>query len=132
MVIIDRREARNIHEELDELLKKWSETKEYSCGVTKLRYNSSGITVTVQLNANSDGDFEKDQFERNCRSFDLLPEDYKATFTCRDRAYELVGINPRSYKYPFIGENTLGTRYKFGNRILDQIKEQRKEAVNEG
>jgi hypothetical protein len=56
---------------------------------------------------------EAKDFKRFCGRFGLQPTDLNKTFTSRGTTYKIVGLKPNSYKFPVIGENDRGTRYKF-------------------
>ncbi len=59
----------------------------------------------------------KDEFERSAFLFNLSQADYGKDFSYGGRQYKLVGLKPRSPKYPIIGERD-GGRYKLPERAV--------------
>ena len=48
-----------------------------------------------------------------CHQFGLLTTDFGRTFKHRSSTFTVIGIKPRSPKYPVLAQNTRGKVYKF-------------------
>jgi len=75
-------------------------------------------SVTFKLEISEKGENGEEpaemEFRQWCNLFGLKPEDYGATFTYGGKTFKLVEICPTRPKYPFVGENAQGKRYKLG------------------
>jgi len=56
---------------------------------------------------------EAQDFRRYADMFGLKPDDLGRTFLSRGRQFTIVGLLARSKRYPVLGQNGRGTRYKF-------------------
>jgi len=54
--------------------------------------------------------------------FGISEKDYGKAFMSNGSRYTLVGLKPSRPKYPVIGMSARGTRYKFQEAVLTQIK----------
>ena len=61
---------------------------------------------------------QEKEFEKYAGLFDLSRSDYRRSFLSDGDIYFLVALKPRNRKYPVIGENQNGTRYKFPRNVL--------------
>lgn len=81
-----------------------------------------GSNVTSKLTVSVESyDADKEEFRANCYKYGLTATDFGAEFTSQGETYKLVGIKPRSRKYPFVGERVDGKKYKFTKHIVSQI-----------
>lgn len=64
-------------------------------------YDSFHCKLEAKSGASKE-DVMKREFERDCGSVGLYPEDYGQTFEQRGVKYEIVGIDLRKRKYPII------------------------------
>lgn len=79
----------------------------------------SDDTFTTKLKIALAGvDVAKKEWDRYCYRFGLKPEDYGSMFESRGTTFKVVGLKPKSRRYPIIGENDNGMRYKFPATIL--------------
>ena len=67
------------------------------------------------------GDPAQRDFARHAGLFDLKNEDYHRPFISDGTMFRLVALKPRNPKYPVIGENQNGTRYKFPRDVLRNL-----------
>lgn len=88
------------------------------------RYNSENYrcsyTFRVPRDQAKDGD--RAEFELYCHVFDLSPEHFGAKIVSGGKTFELCGFKPQNRKYPVIGRDAQGKRYKFPQSILDQLR----------
>ncbi|GHC46522.1 SprT-like domain-containing protein [Roseibacillus persicicus] len=94
------------------------------CGLTlsagKSQYSSTEATVGICVSLEpADGlDPEERLFREYAPLFGLTEHDYRRNFHSNGEPFQLVGLKPRNRKYPLIGENAKGTRYKFPLEVL--------------
>lgn len=90
--------------------------------IGSIRYDSSQFTsrlTAVHLSDEVDPDNKKDVqkalFEANCdKMWPPIPKElYGKKFTHSGTTFTVIGVKPRSKKYPIIAENKNGTSYKF-------------------
>lgn len=90
--------------------------------------------VTFRLRVELEGfDRERHEFEENCWQLNLEPEHYGAEFVyARDR-YKLVGVKPRSPKWPIVAERVSGPqggkRFKLPQVVVSLVKDQHRRAA---
>ena len=65
--------------------------------------DSNGETITEEMA----------DFKSHAQHYGLLPEDLGRRFVFQGQSFELCGLNRKSRKYPFIGQSSDGTQYKF-------------------
>jgi len=75
------------------------------------RFSSNNVTFKVTLSVKSDtGEVLKPEvlaFKEHAVSFGLSADDFGKQFQTNDRkTYEIVGLAPRSWKYPVLCKNT--------------------------
>lgn len=58
---------------------------------------------------------EAEDFKRHAAHFGLEPTYLHCKFMVNGSEYEIIGLKPRSYKYPILGKNHTGT-YKFSTQ----------------
>lgn len=61
------------------------------------------------------------EFERHAPAFGLKGEDYRRPFRSLGKKYILVALKPRNPKYPIIGLDAKGRRYKFSHDVLKKL-----------
>jgi len=84
--------------------------------------NSFNIKLEVTL-AGDKSEAEQIQWDKSCYLFSLKPEHYGQTVQHGDGTFKLVGLKPRSPKYPLIAERLdNGQRYKLA--ISNSMKTQ--------
>ena len=64
---------------------------------------------------------EERNFERHAGLFGLVANDLRRVFLSNGERFQLVALKPRNRKYPVIGENENGTRYKFPRDVLEKL-----------
>lgn len=78
-------------------------------------------SVTFKVECLLEGfDKAKDQFEECAHLFDLTKDDYGRDFNFRGRTFKLVGLKPRSPKFPIIGFRA-GKRWKLPEGALESL-----------
>lgn len=61
------------------------------------------------------------EFAKQAELFGLDARDYRRVFLSDGEPFHLVALRPRNPKYPIIGENENGTRYKFTRDVLRNL-----------
>ena len=90
---------------------------------TKAGFNESTLEIGLQLTPSkgADGSPEEREFALIAPAFGLTEEDYQRTFVHVGKVFSLVAFKPRNRKYPVIGINHEGQRYKFPLSVLDSL-----------
>lgn len=85
----------------------------------------TGDTVSFKTTVAVDGyDGDREEFRANCYKYGLSATHFGAEFTSQGETYELVGIKPRSRKFPFVGKSkSSGKKYKFGKFVATRLLE---------
>jgi len=72
------------------------------------------LSVTVANPSQKIQGATANDFNTYCGIYGLVPSDLGKTFRgLSGDAYKLVGLKPKSHKFPFIGERADGKRFKF-------------------
>lgn len=115
---IDRPTVRMLRHELESTLKEFGSKYGLTIDVGSIRFSDEDFTTKVKVSCGSSGDAAKREFERYAWKFGLKKDDYGRDFTHGGTRFTVVGIKPRSRRYPIIGVNGNGTRYKFPASVL--------------
>ena len=98
--------------------------EEFGIAISLGSMSFSGTETTARLKMIAVGDNAKEgesiedskariEFEENAWRFDLKPEHFGQVVTIRGETFEIVGIKPRSRKYPVLGKSKAnGSVYK--------------------
>lgn len=54
----------------------------------------------------------------DCWRFDLTPKQFGSVFSFQQKKYTVVGLKPRSTRFPILGRNEAGKTYKFPAEVL--------------
>ena len=66
---------------------------------------------------------DRAEFALHAHLFGLTAEDFGKTFTSsRGESFVLAGLKPRNSKYPIIGKDVAGQRYKFPSEVLKGLR----------
>ena len=119
---IDRATCRRLRPQLQaSLTEEFTEATGLKAEVGSGTY--SDVSVTFKVTLSIEGyDAGRSNFERCCEAFDLSASDYGREFTVAGRTYKLVGLKPRSPKFPIVGEFN-GQRYKLPERYIAELTE---------
>lgn len=118
---LDRATVLNLQARMLEQLRPLADELGLTLSAGKSQFTSTEATVGIRIAvAPTDGVTPEERlFRENAPFFGLGDEDYRRTFLSGGQAFQLVGLKPRNRKYPLIGENGSGTRYKFPFEVLD-------------
>lgn len=105
-------------------------SKEHGIEITgsKGRFNEHECDLTLRFTLSSAPNREQRQqhdFERLANQFGLTSSHYFFPFNVNGQQFRLSGFKPNNRKYPIIGVDERGQKYKFELSILEQIKDQR-------
>ena len=93
---------------------------------SKGRFSSTDCEITIKFSLpknGDDSDQERREFESQAGVFGLTAGHYKQTFIVNNKHFKLIGIKLSNRKYPIIGIDESGTKYKFEPSVLDSILE---------
>ena len=88
----------------------------HSCG--NIRFNAESYSTKLTISVGDVMDAKRAEFARHCRKFGLVPEDFNRTFTHAGTEFTVVGIKPKSRKYPILASNNDGDVFKFPTGVL--------------
>jgi len=78
-----------------------------------ISYGDDHFSLRLKANVGSDvSEIAKKDWNKYAVLFGLTEDDFGATFKYGGETYKIVGIKPRSKKYPLIVENEKGKKYK--------------------
>ena len=90
------------------------------------RYTETDATFKLEVSAISeDGEVltaEAQAFRRNASLYGLEPDDLGMEFSSRGEAFTLIGLRPRSRKYPMVGRRSDGKVFKFSEEAMVRHK----------
>ena len=119
---MDKAEVGIIRSELNTILAKYGEEKGIQFEIGSISYSSTGFTT--KLNATTgESKEEADQVNwgKNCWAVGLDRNDFGKHIEYDRDVYKLVGIKPRSTKYPIVVQNVrTGKRYKFTKSMVQR------------
>ena len=130
---INRQSIKVVHEFAEEALKTVAQRLGLDLQAKGGSFDPAGGTYTPKFVFSLPGS-EDMSFARDCeyvytivdgRPESLQPTDLGAWFEYGLTKYKLVGLNPKAPKYPIIGENEHGKRFKFGRNVVQKIIENR-------
>jgi len=127
MTTLDRKQVKEIVEEIDDVLQTYAEVKGVQLKVTNTRFSDVEFTtkITVVM-AETKGEAERISFEKNAPLLRLEKTDYGATVDLYGQIYNIVGANPKRRKYPLTGERD-GKKFKLplNDYVRQEIEKQR-------
>ena len=115
--------ARQFHNEFDAFMKQFAENHGLAFKANNAKYTSDGFRTKVEFIVPTfvGMSAEETNWNKYCRNFGFTAEDFgrKLKMPRGNDVYEIVGINPRNYKYPIILKNlTDDRRYKYTANIV--------------
>ena len=87
-------------------------------GTTRFSTTSLEVGYTFAIGNDQVESGDRAEFAMHARVFDLSADDYGRTFSTPRGRFTLVGLKPRNRKYPVIGLDARGRRYKFPTDVL--------------
>jgi hypothetical protein len=89
------------------------------------RFSPSNATVKLKISCiNKGGEVlskEAEDFKQDCWKFGLQPEDLGKSFRSNVKEWKVVGLLPRSRKYPVLCERLPdGKRFKFPAKVVEE------------
>lgn len=90
-----------------------------------MRYSNNvtgQLTLELAVIGENGESAEQVNFNQTAMMFGLKSSDYERRFRYAGQAYQLVGLKPRSPKYPIIGRDIYsGKTFKFPRRALENL-----------
>ena len=113
MTTVDRALCRTIRTDAEEALAAVAAKHGLSLKFGAGRFDSTTYTLKVDFVAPTEDGIPSD-FARHAPLFGLTADDYGKMVTMRGETYTIVGIKPRSHKYPILMKRTKdGKTYKW-------------------
>lgn len=98
-----------IREDMEAALKKVGETYGVKFDVGRMTYGRDNFSVKVEaieVNGESDEDFEKLNWNRSAVMYGFSEEDFGKTVCLRGEQFIVCGINVKSRKYPILANRS--------------------------
>ena len=117
---LNRPSVELLRNKIEELLKPIEEEFNIKVSLNGGRFSNTMYNPKIELSIiNDEGGIaetkERTDYKRNCVFFDLKEEYLDQSFTVAGTEYLVVGLKPRSRKYPIIAKDTRSNKsYKFG------------------
>ena len=88
------------------------------------RWNTQSYHCGYEIRMSPDNAAEGDRadFATHAHLFSLSADDFGRRFTSNKKTFALVGFKPQNRKYPVIGRDDAGTRYKFPAAVLESLE----------
>jgi len=123
---LTRTDVRKYRDELDEALQEYGKKKGVQISVGHISFGTNDFTAKLHVVvAGSKDEAEKMLFAKNAELFGLEKDDYGLVIDMHGEDIKIVGLKPKSSKYPLIAEKN-GKRYKY--KLSDFVREQIKKA----
>jgi len=116
---ITKQDCRKLRDELNSELADLARKYGLKINAGNASYTDNSVTFKVECLI-AGFDKGRDEFNRHAFMFHLKAEQFGSDFVFGGRAYKLVGLKPRSPKYPIIGERG-GSRYKLPEASVASI-----------
>ena len=134
--MLTRDQVRNLRENLQEHLDELNEQLGYKLTLGSCSYGGNIATFKLECAAlNDDGGSETKQqqdFRLNADRFGVPANALGYSFSFRGKTYKIVGMKPRSYKWPFLAEDANGRVFKFPPEIIKSSLESLKTSQKKG
>lgn len=109
----DRSTVKQIRELLESTLSEKLGELGLSADIGSIRFGDSDFSCKLSVGLGSKDDAAQREWDKNAFKFGLKSEDFGKTFGYNNDLYEIVGIKPKSRKYPILGKDSAGKTYKF-------------------
>lgn len=124
---MNRQKVKQLRNEMDKVLAELGEKHGLGIKVGNISFDDRGFTAKVEAieadNPQDQESIDRARFERDVKAvYGLEKDDFHREFNYNGTTFKIVGVKPRSTKYPVIGENANGTRYKFILRAVKNSK----------
>ena len=119
---MDRDKCRMIRDVLNEELQACAEKLGLVISIGNATYTDTNVTFKVECaEISEDGTVmnkEASDFKSGAYLYGLEPEDFGREFESNGKVFKIVGLKARSRKYPVIGEDVQGKRFKFPETVV--------------
>lgn len=127
--------VQNLRIELNTLLAEFANKHGITASLGNARFTPSNVNWKFTLvspgagtsdGSTPTGDIYALNFLNKCHLYGMKKDDLNKTILLRGKLNKIVGLNPRSYKYPIICENRNGTRYIYSDtEVLNALNNMR-------
>jgi len=118
----DRQNLKDVRRKLDEALAVLTKETGVRFSVGNIRFTENTFRTRLEANVGGSSEAKEDKrydtglsmfgISRGLRGV-LTDADIGATFKFGGKAYKIVGVKPRSHKFPILGQDARGKTYKF-------------------
>lgn len=113
-----------IREEILAVIQSAAEARGITFSANKTAYTNFDFTLNLEFKIKPPEGFDpdKEEFGLFASAFNLQPEDYLRIFRIQGIKYRLTGFKPQNRKYPVLGKDVTGKRFKFSSNVLKHLE----------
>lgn len=104
---------------LDEFAKKHNLEE---VGLGNVQYDHTGFKTSLKAKAKLSYHEKSKELDKKAMRMGLPEGIYGKTIYASGKEFKVTDINTRARKYPIIGEDEEGKRYKFPRQVLDKVE----------
>jgi len=78
-----------------------------------IKFSDQDFRAQITVNTGSAADGAKRKFDDYAYRFGLTGNEFGKFIASGGKKYKIIGLNPKSRKYPIIATNNAGSQYKF-------------------
>jgi len=86
--------------------------------IGNIKYGEADFNCKLTVSCGSDADAAQREWDKYAPMLGLTSEDFGKTFSQDGKLFTVVGIKPKSPKFPIIAMDASGTRYKFTKAVM--------------
>jgi hypothetical protein len=111
----NKQNLKSFRTEMEDALGKVGKKYGVTFNIGNIRFTSDTFSTTVKCYGTATkSDTGKLEWDKSCFMFGFEKTDFNKMFTMTGKKYQIVGIRPRSFKYPIVGKEIGGTKsFKF-------------------
>ena len=119
----NRSNLKALRSELDDALNKVLAKHGLSAELGNIRFGNTDFRTQLTVNVGNGEDAATNEFKKYAIRFGLTGNEFGKTFTdSKGTKFTIVGIKPKSHKYPILAKNARGTTYKFPASYAKTVK----------
>ena len=115
----DRNNLATLRNDIDEALRSVGEQHGITFTFNSIRYSDNMFSTRLEARVGEDStEHARNDWNKNYWKIGLQKEDFGKTFVYGGQSYTVVGIKPRSSKFPVIAERSDGKKFKMPVEVI--------------
>jgi hypothetical protein len=120
--MLDKEKVKQFRNEINNVLEKYGEEKGIQIHLGSIRFDDNSFTGKLKVVlAENKTKAEQMEWNKNCDLFNLKKEDYGKIISLRGNKYKIIGLKPKSRKYPLLVERINNSR-KYGFQLNEEVR----------